>query len=163
MTTTPTTSLSLILPSASLKTRILQSIQDILELCVHEDAGETCWLCSELITVHHSHKILGRSANISIAIHHGPRIPSQSPKTAELSRTNRPSDGDRSNNNIYSHQQSFGVLWNIGVAHRYKLVERSLISGAHISALQMSMYIWSILGTIVCLWALKQIRDVLSL
>jgi hypothetical protein len=36
----------------------------------------------------------------------------------------------------------------------------SLISGAHISALQMSMYVWSIFGTIVCLWALKQIRDV---
>ena len=37
-----------------------------------------------------------------------------------------------------------------------------LISGAQISALQMSMYIWSILGTGVCLWALKQIRDVYS-
>lgn len=36
----------------------------------------------------------------------------------------------------------------------------SLTSGAQISALQMSMYIWSIFGTIVCLWALKQIKDV---
>ena len=35
-----------------------------------------------------------------------------------------------------------------------------LISGAQMSGLQMSMYIWSIIGTGVCLWALKQIRDV---
>lgn len=28
------------------------------------------------------------------------------------------------------------------------------------SGLQMSMYIWSIGGTGICLWALKQIRDV---
>jgi len=35
-----------------------------------------------------------------------------------------------------------------------------LTSGAQISALQMSMYVWSIFGTIVCLWALKQIKDV---
>lgn len=40
------------------------------------------------------------------------------------------------------------------------IVLRGLISGAQISALQMSMYIWSILGTGICLWALKQIRDV---
>jgi hypothetical protein len=37
-----------------------------------------------------------------------------------------------------------------------------LISGAQMSGLQMSMYIWSIIGTGVCLWALKQIRDVYS-
>lgn len=37
-----------------------------------------------------------------------------------------------------------------------------LISGAQMSGLQMSMYIWSIIGTGVCLWALKQIRDVHS-
>src|SRR5579859_7720907 len=35
-------------------------------------------------------------------------------------------------------------------------------AGAQISALQMSMYIWSILGTVFCLWALKQIRDVIA-
>ena len=35
--------------------------------------------------------------------------------------------------------------------------------GAQMSGLQMSMYIWSIIGTGVCLWALKQIKDVVSL
>jgi Inositolphosphorylceramide synthase subunit Kei1 len=41
-------------------------------------------------------------------------------------------------------------------------IDPSLTSGAQISALQMSMYVWSIFGTIVCLWALKQIKDVFS-
>jgi inositol phosphorylceramide synthase regulatory subunit len=36
----------------------------------------------------------------------------------------------------------------------------TLTSGAQISALQMSLYVWSIFGTIICLWALKQIKDV---
>ena len=37
-----------------------------------------------------------------------------------------------------------------------------LSSGAEITALQMSMYIWSIFGTIVCLWALNCVRHVRS-
>jgi inositol phosphorylceramide synthase regulatory subunit len=39
---------------------------------------------------------------------------------------------------------------------------KRLTLGAEMSPLQMSMYVWSIFGTVVCLWALKQIRNVRS-